>query len=340
LEIVLIAFNRVGGRNCLSLALALIATGWLTAAWSRPNGGRVALAEGQALAAADSTPSPELGPTAHRVEAPATIVLRDPAPVNPARTQALPARVVEARVGLSDGSLIAWLTLIGGALGLLFLVLVAAIALDLGPAKVMQLVGGAWAAARQNPAASLAALVLAGSLAGVIGYFLPVVPLTHSAALSGELRAVFAGLQDAHRQIACEGADVSALAAFYADTADYGQPGDFDRQVIIHAFGEPALNQAGLLTAKQAFYTAYFRAADPVGIPATGGEASLPPVRNDCAAGGEALPFVLSGQWVNGRRDAAIVTLGGCGTRAALLRPIAGKWKIVRLQELLRCRSL
>jgi hypothetical protein len=42
---------------------------------------------------------------------------------------------------------------------------------------------------------------------------------------------------------------------------------------------------------------------------------------------------------VNVRRDTAIVTFGACGVRAALLRMVAGQWKIVRMQDVLQCAT-
>ncbi len=56
-----------------------------------------------------------------------------------------------------------------------------------------------------------------------------------------------------------------------------------------------------------------------------------------CDSGAEPAEFTFRMLLVNGRRDLALITYGECGALGAMARRLQGGWKIVRMQELLRC---
>ncbi len=334
----MVDFWRTGGWNRSVLAVLLLF--FAEACAASPEQGAVE-------AEAERTARP--GSSAHR--APAGSASSPPGPggaestpagaATPSSIDAIPVtggRHEETFVGLSDGRMLAWILLTGGGAGLMVLALLTVVMLEVGPGSVVRRFVGAWRTARQHPLVAAGAAAAFMGLAVAAAYRLPVVPYPQSSALGGELVGLFSGARAAHYRIVCEKAGVAELAAYYADTADYGIPSNVDREYIVRAFGPAGLVAPGLLTAKQAFYIAYYGAvfdasdggsAEPALAATVGG--------HSCDSGAEPAEFTFRMLLVNGRRDLALITYGKCGALGALARRLQGGWKIVRMQELLRC---
>jgi hypothetical protein len=194
---------------------------------------------------------------------------------------------------------------------------------------------------RANPAKAGLGLAGTGALAVAALIILPVLPLAASSDQAGQLEAVFAGADVLHYRIVCQDAPTSLLADYYADTLDYLLSDDTDRDYAYMAFGDEVARRAGLLTVKQAAYLVYF------GAPLHAGDA-VPANFGGGAIGAEGYCQLAytppdpsgAGYWINSLENYAVVTRSGCGTRAFVLRKLDGRWKMVRIQQVVRCPGL